>query len=231
MLFSFLFYGRLFVAKGDIAMITDEKQKRIFARNLSLYVANSGKQQKEVAAALGFNQKTFNGWCNALSMPTMGKVQALADYFGIAKTDLLDEHSYETKKVSAVRIPVLGRVAAGIPIDAIEEIIDYEEITDDMAKTGEYFGLLIRGDSMEPKISNGDVVIVKKQDDADDGDLVIAIVNGNEGCCKRIKKYDDGTIALVSTNPAYSPMFFTASEQTETPVRIIGKVKELRAKF
>ena len=212
-------------------MITDEKQKRIFARNLSLYVANSGKQQKEVAAALGFNQKTFNGWCNALSMPTMGKVQALADYFGIAKTDLLDEHSYETKKVSAVRIPVLGRVAAGIPIDAIEEIIDYEEITDDMAKTGEYFGLLIRGDSMEPKISNGDVVIVKKQDDADDGDLVIAIVNGNEGCCKRIKKYDDGTIALVSTNPAYSPMFFTASEQTETPVRIIGKVKELRAKF
>ena len=145
-------------------------------------------------------------------------------------TDADDDTVYG-HTVPAVRIPVLGRVAAGIPIDAIEEIIDYEEITDDMAKTGEYFGLLIRGDSMEPKISNGDVVIVKKQDDADDGDLVIAIVNGNEGCCKRIKKYDDGTIALVSTNPAYSPMFFTASEQTETPVRIVGKVKELRAKF
>lgn len=210
--------------------MTDEMQRKVFASNLSRYVTNSGKQQKEVASALGFNQKTFNGWCKALSMPTMGKVQAIADYFGIMKSDLLDEPAVSDKAVSAVRIPVLGRVAAGIPLDAIEEIIDFEEIPQALASDGEYFGLRIKGDSMEPKISDGDVVIVRKQDDADDGDLVIALVNGNEGCCKRLRKYD-GSIALMSTNPAYEPMYFSGSEVDSVPVRIIGKVKELRAKF
>ena len=75
--------------------MSDEQQRQIFARNLTNYVAQSGKQQREIAVELGFNQKTFNGWCRALSMPTMGKVQALADYFGIGKSDLLDERKDE----------------------------------------------------------------------------------------------------------------------------------------
>ena len=128
------------------------------------------------------------------------------------------------------QIPVLGRVAAGIPIEASEEILDWEEITGDMAVNGDYFALQIKGDSMEPKFSNGDVVIVRQQEDADDGDIVIAIVNGNDGVCKKLRKYADG-IALVSTNPVYAPMYFSKEEMESTPVRIIGKVKELRAKF
>lgn len=208
----------------------DNEQKNIFASNLRMYVDRSQKQQNEIAKALGFNQKTFNGWCKGLSIPTMGKVQAIADYFGIGKSDLLDKHSGSVQDINAVRIPVLGRVAAGIPLDAVEEIIDYEEIPKAMAADGEYFGLRINGNSMEPKISDGDVVIVRKQDDADDGDLVIALVNGDEGCCKRLKKYA-GSIALISTNPAYDPMYFSADEVGKIPVRIIGKVKELRAKF
>lgn len=211
--------------------MTDEQQRMIFANNLTRYVNNSGKQQKEVASALGFNQKTFNGWCKALSMPTMGKVQAIADYFGIQKSDLLDEHVYDNAPASGVRIPVLGSVAAGIPIDAVENVIDYEEITQAMARDGEYFGLRIKGDSMEPKISDGDIVIVRKQDAAEDGDLVIALVNGSEGCCKRLRKYENGSVALVSTNPAYDPMYFSADEISTAPVKIIGKVKELRVKF
>lgn len=210
--------------------MTDERQRQIFANNLKRHIANSGKQQKEIADALGFNQKTLNGWCMAVSIPTMGKVQALADYFGIGKTDLLDEPKPTPKTVNAVRIPVLGRVAAGIPMDAIEEIIDYEEIPETLARDGEYFGLRIKGDSMEPKISDGDVVIVRKQDTADDGDTVIALVNGNEGCCKRYRRYHD-SLALISTNPAYDPMYFTPTERDALPVRIIGKVVELRAKF
>ena len=210
--------------------MTDERQRQIFASNLKRHIANSGKQQKEIAQALGFNQKTFNGWCTALSMPTMGKVQALADYFGVLKSDLIDEYRPTSEQTRAVRIPVLGRVAAGIPFEAIEEVIDYEEISEAMAHGGDYFGLRIRGDSMEPKISDGDIVIVRKQDDADDGDLVIALVNGTDGCCKRLRKYKD-SIALISTNPAYQPMYFSAEEQKTLPVRIVGKVKELRAKF
>lgn len=72
--------------------MSDEQQKNIFTRNLTNYVQQSGKQQQEIASTLGFNHKTFNGWCRALSMPTMGKVQKIADYFGIRKSDLLDEH-------------------------------------------------------------------------------------------------------------------------------------------
>ena len=141
------------------------------------------------------------------------------------------EPACTSKAVSAIRIPILGRVAAGIPFDAIEEVIDYEEISADMARTGEYFGLQIKGDSMEPAMSNGDTVIVRRQDDATDGEYVIAIVNGDEGCCKKLKKYENGTIALISLNPAYPPMFFTEAECDETPVRIVGKVKELRRSF
>ena len=83
---------------------------------------------------------------------------------------------------------------------------------------------------MEPKISDGDVVIVRKQSDADDGDLVIAMINGYDAVCKRLKKYEDG-IALLSNNPLYEPMYFSNKEIVEEPVTILGKVKELRAKF
>ena len=73
--------------------MTDDEQKLIFAKNLTYYVYMSGKQQKEIAEILGFNPKTFNGWCKGLSLPTMGKVQKIADYFGIGKSDLLDDNS------------------------------------------------------------------------------------------------------------------------------------------
>lgn len=133
------------------------------------------------------------------------------------------------QKISTV-INVYGRVAAGIPLEMIEDVIDTEEIPEDMAKTGSFFGLQIHGDSMEPKISDGDIVIVRQQDDAETGDTVIATVNGTDATCKRLRKYRDG-IELISTNPSYEPMFFSNQEIKSKPVRIIGRVVELRAKF
>ena len=137
---------------------------------------------------------------------------------------------WENMPSKAVRIPVLGRVAAGIPIEAIEEIVGEEEITEVMSRQGEYFGLLIKGDSMEPRILDGDVVIVRKQSDADSGDLVIALINGEDGVCKRLMKYPE-SIALVSNNQKYAPLVFTLKEVEEKPVQIIGKVVELRGKY
>ena len=131
---------------------------------------------------------------------------------------------------SGVTINVLGRVAAGVPIEAIEDIIDTEEISEKLAETGKFFGLEIHGDSMEPKISEGDVVIVRQQDDAESGDIVIVTVNGDYATCKRLRKYRDG-IELISNNPSYDPIFFSNKDIIEKPVRVIGKVVELRAKF
>ena len=133
-------------------------------------------------------------------------------------------------KDKGVRIPVLGRVAAGIPIEAIEEVIDWEEIPEEMAAHGEFFGLKIKGDSMEPRVQSGDIVIVRQQPDAESGEIVIATVNGDSATCKRLKKYEDG-IGLISNNLAYPPMFFSKEEVQTLPVVIIGKVVELRGKF
>lgn len=129
----------------------------------------------------------------------------------------------------AIRIPVLGRVAAGIPISAIQEILDYEEISDSLAHTGSFFALKIKGDSMMPRIENGSVVIVRQQRDAESGDIVIAMVNGDDAVCKKLVRTNKG-VQLVSLNPAYDPMFFSFDECDDIPVRIIGKVVEIRTK-
>lgn len=134
----------------------------------------------------------------------------------------------DTRK--GIIINVLGRVAAGIPIEAIEDIIDTEEITKEMASTGDFFGLQIHGDSMEPRIAEGDVVIVRQQEYAESGDTVIALINGDDATCKRLKKYEHG-IMLLSNNPAYEPMVFSEKDIQDKPVTILGKVVELRAKF
>lgn len=212
--------------------MTDEEQKKIFSKNINFYITQSGKQQKEVAKDLGVNPTTFNTWCVGKIVPGAGKVQKIADYFNIGKSDLLDDKSTIIGKPrkKGVTINVLGHVAAGIPIEAIEDIIDTEEIPEELATTGEFFGLKIKGDSMTPDIRNGDTVIVRQQDDAESGDIVIALVNGEDATCKRLRKYRDG-IGLIANNPSYEPLDFTNEEIIEKPVRIIGKVIELRRKF
>ena len=134
------------------------------------------------------------------------------------------------KETNALKIPVLGNVAAGIPISAVEDILDYEEVPISWQNQGEFFALRIKGDSMEPRMESGDVVIVKQQSDANSGDTVIALVNGDDATCKKLQKTDNG-IMLVSTNPKYLPMFFTKEDIVNKPVVILGKVVEFRGKF
>lgn len=205
--------------------------KKIMAKNIQYYMDKYGKSRNEMCDALGVKYTTFTDWVKGNSYPRIDKIELMANYFGISKADLVeDRYNDISSGHKGVTINVLGHVAAGIPIEAIEDIIDTEEITEEMARTGEFFALQINGDSMEPKFSKGDVVIVRQQSDAEDGQIVIATVNGCDATCKRLKKYADG-IALLSTNPAFEPMYFSEEEVKNKPVRIIGKVVELRAKF
>lgn len=205
--------------------------KEIMARNIQYYMDEYGKSRQDMCDALGVKYTTFTDWVKGNSYPRIDKIELMANYFGISKSDLVEDHTKDNSFTHAsITINVLGRVAAGIPLNAIEEIIDTEEISQKMASDGEYFALKISGDSMEPKISNGDVVIVRKQPDAEDGNLVIAMVNGYDAVCKRLKKYKDG-IVLISNNPAYEPLYFSNKDIVEKPVTILGVVKELRAKF
>ena len=145
--------------------------------------------------------------------------------FGDGDFEILDIESEKGKK-----IPVYGLVAAGIPIEAITDIEDYEEITEELARTGEFAALKIHGDSMEPRMTEGDVVIVRIQETVESGDTAIVMINGDEATCKKIKKTPEG-IMLISTNPAYEPMFYSNKQIEELPIRIFGKVVELRGKF
>lgn len=208
----------------------DLGNKQIMAKNIRYYMNKHSVSQTEICNTLGIKMPTFSDWVNAKTYPRIDKIELMANYFGISKADLVEEHTAQSTNSNAVTIKVLGRVAAGLPIEAVENIIDTEEISEELSKTGEFFGLQIHGNSMEPKFSEGDVVIVRKQEDAESGDIVIATVNGTDATCKRLRKYRDG-IELISTNPSYEHMFFSAEEIEQKPVRIIGRVVELRAKF
>ena len=202
--------------------------KEIMANNIRFYLSQNGISQTEICQTLGFSMSTFSDWVHARTYPRIDKIELMANYFGIEKSDLVEERTKSQR--AGVAINVLGRVAAGIPINAITEIIDTEEISEDLAKTGDFFAPKIKGDSMDPRIVDGDVVIVKQQEDAENGDTVIALVNGDDAVCKRLRKYRDG-LELISNNPAYAPMFFDKETIETKPVRIIGKVVELRGKF
>lgn len=211
--------------------MSEREFNQIFSERLRYYLNEYNMTQLELSKRLGVGTTSVYNWCNGIKTPRMDKVDAMCKIFNCKRSDLMEDKSISAPPPrKGVVINVLGRVAAGIPIEAIEDIIDTEEISEEMAKTGEFFGLQIHGDSMEPRMCEGDVVIVRKQEDAESGDIVIAMVNGDDATCKRLRKYRDG-IELISNNPSYEPMFFSNQEIQEKPVRIIGKVVELRGKF
>lgn len=158
------------------------------------------------------------------------KIQLFATALNTTPAYLMGWEEEMKTNPQGIKIPVLGAVPAGIPITAIEDIIDYEEIPQSWSNQGDFFGLRIKGNSMYPKLENGDIVIVKKQSTADNGDVVIAMVNGDDATCKRYKRTDTG-IMLTSDNSEYSPMFYTDEQIKSLPVIIIGKVVESRKKF
>ena len=203
--------------------------KRIMGDNILYYMQLENIERRDFAKAIGVPYSSLTDWINGNTYPRIDKIQKMADFFGIDKSDLVEQRNAQ-KKVEAIRIPVIGRVAAGIPIEMVEDVIDWEEIDDATAKLGTIFALSIKGDSMEPRIVSGDVVIVRQQDDAESGDIVIVSVNGDDATCKRLRKYKDG-IELVPSNPSYSPIFFSNDEIIAKPVKILGKVIELRGKF
>ena len=186
-----------------------------------------GLSQQQLANMLGITQATLSGWENEKFEIDNESLRKCSRIFNVTVDYILGNDSPNCK---GVKIPVLGKVQAGIPIEAIEEIADYEEISEDMATKGNYFGLVIRGDSMQPRILDGDVIIVRQQEDVDNGDVAVVLVNGNDATVKKIKKTEVG-IQLNPYNPAFDIIFYTNDEIENLPVRIIGKVVELRGKL
>ena len=201
--------------------------------------------QAELAKLTGLTVSAISMYENGNREPNFETLEVLADFFNVDMNFLLDKNpkmppaapqeapapmSSDRRKIA--RIPVLGRVAAGIPIEAIENIEDYEErYISVLEDPHDYFALRIVGHSMEPRIWNGDVVIVHKQDDVDSGQIAVILVNGDDATVKQVKKSSTG-LTLIGLNPTvYPPHFYTAAEVISLPVRILGLVVEVRGKL
>ena len=195
-----------------------------FKDMLKFYREQRGLSQTELGKIIGIATSTISMYEQGRREPDFETEEKIADFFNVSLSNLRGRSS------EANTLPVYARVAAGVPLEASGEVVDFEEIPEAMARTGDFFGLRVVGDSMEPKISDGDTVIVRKQEDAENGEIVVVLVNGSDACIKRLKKFAGG-IMLLSTNPAYEPITYTAEETDSLPVRIVGKVVELRAKF
>ena len=184
-----------------------------------------------VGNKVGVGKSTVRKWETG-DIANMGrdKISLLADALNVSPLYIMGLDPVDIFDEPQVTIQVLGRVAAGAPIEAIEEVIGQIEIPESLARTGDFFGLRIAGDSMEPKISNGDTVLIRKQPDVDSGQIAVVMVNGDDATCKKIVKHENG-ISLVALNPTYDPKFYTGEEVESIPITIIGRVIELRRTF
>lgn len=208
----------------------------IIASRLKYCREANHKTQEQIGKLCGVHKSTVSRWesgeTDKIGLPTLA---LLAELYHVSvawlsgkDVPMIDDET--VKKQHSKKIPVLGRVAAGYPVEAVENIIDYEEISEEMARSGEYFALQVKGDSMLPRFADGDIVIVRKQEDIDSGDIAIMLVNGDEATIKKVQKFENG-INLIPSNPAYDVMTFTKKEIISLPVVCLGKVVELRAKF
>lgn len=190
--------------------------------------AEQNMSMSELARRVGIAKSAISRYFNGTRELPLNRIGDFASALHTTPNFLLGVK--EDTNSQGIKIPVLGTVAAGIPISAVEDILDYEEIPQSWQNQGEFFGLKIKGDSMKPDINDGDTVIVKQQSTANNGDVVIALVNGDDATCKKFEKLDNG-IMLISNNSEYSPMYFSNEEVTTKPVVIVGRVVELRRKF
>ena len=190
----------------------------------------------ELGKVLGISKSTISLYEHNKSTPDDNIKKKICSYFNVSFDWLMGISPIRSVGINqnpgkGVKIPVLGCIVTGIPIEATEDILDYEEITPELAATGEFFALKIHGRSMEPRMLDGDIVIVKRQDDVESGDIAIILVNGNEATVKRVKKQADG-ITLIATNTSvYEPHFYSNKEIKKLPVHILGKAVELRGKL
>lgn len=183
-----------------------------------------GMSQKALAEALNVSQSAVAMWESGKNTPEYGTLMRLGDIFNVS-IDLLTGQS-RGKEVKS--IPVLGYVRAGMPTEAAQEVIGCEDVYLRGCDADDYFALRIQGDSMSPRMMDGDTVIVKRRFDCESGRICVAMINGGETTVKKLIK-KDMSIILMPLNPAYDPIVFTSNNSSN--VMILGEVVELRARI
>lgn len=212
--------------------MSDLGNKEIFAKNLKYYMELNNKDRNDLSRDLNLPYTTITSWCKGEFYPRIDKIQLLANYFNIQKADLVEsKENLDMLGNPVTSIPILGTVKAGYDYLAQENWIGTVDIETSLVGNGkEYFALKVHGDSMSPVLIEDDIVIIRKQNDFENGDIVVAIINGDEATIKKGKK-NDSSVLLQPLNTAYEPLIFTYAEMKTIPVEIIGIVKQLKREF
>ena len=155
----------------------------------------------------------------------------LSEYFNVSTAYLLGKSTIRNSENNQeLKIPVLGVVKAGYNWLADENVIGYVSVNDKTLKGDGFFALQVKGISMVPEIYEGDIAIVKKQNDFENGDYVVALINGDEATIKKAYKNDTGLL-LRPANNSVEPLIFTKEDIETLPVTIIGVVYNITRSF
>ena len=205
--------------------------ENILGKRIELERTRLGLNQIELARKLNLSSSaSISQYESGDRMPSDDIKLKMAEIFDCSVDYLLGKTDSRKTGTSSAVVLVYGTIPAGIPMEMIEDIIDTEEIDANMLKGGkEYFGLRIKGNSMYPEYLDGDTIILEKLDDVESGTDAVVMVNGNDGTFKRVFKNENGII-LQPLNPEFQPMVYTNEQIEKLPIRVIGKVVELRRK-
>ena len=213
--------------------------KEVFARNLNRFLKINDLDRKTVASDLNVKYTTFCDWCNGTYYPRIDKIELLANYFKINKSDLIEEMPTDqnvrlaSMEKNVVRVPLLGKIPAGMPMEAIEDeyTIDFEEVPADWIKGDkEYFALRITGDSMAPQYNDGDTVVFLKTPTFYSGQDCCVRINGSDATFKRVTVREDGIVLTplnLDNSSNFLPTFYSREEIEKLPVEILGVAKKL----
>lgn len=195
-----------------------------------------GMTQSDLANKLGYADKSMIAKIESGKVDlSQSKIVAFADALNIKPSDLMGWEDIGNKNIepiklsSSITIPVYGRVPAGVPIEAIENIDEYIDVPTEYSKGDKrLFGLKVKGDSMYPKYLDGDIIVVREESDCESGQDCVVYVNGYDATLKKVIKKADHII-LQPLNPAYEPIMYEYNDE-EHPVNIAGVVVEIRRK-
>lgn len=189
-----------------------------------------GLKQEELSKIINVSQASLSGYENEKFEPDNKTLLHLASYFGVSTDYLLGNEDVPWSFAKQEKkIPVFRRIRAEWSVQNAKEIIGYEEISEDMVRQGNYFAIKAHGDSMEPRIQDGDIVIMHKQSEAESGNVVAVSISGNEATIQKIVKYESG-LTLISYNPKYDPVSYSKADVIRLPIIVLGKAVELRGK-
>lgn len=190
---------------------------------------DNGWNQEELGKKMNLAKVTISQYENETRSPNPDIINQFADLFGVTVDYLLGRDDNKNYINDYITINVYGRVPAGIPLEAIEDIQDTEELSlKDYSPNKDYLGLIVDGDSMYPKYLKGDTIIVEVTPQCENGEDCVVYVNGYDATLKTVIKNGDGSITLRPINPSYPPTTYGPDDES---IKILGKVKEIRRKI